>query len=69
MTHILKDAIERSQSFDPKSIQEALLTTDVQGASGRIRFDSKGGVVKIPLFKTLHGIERVTLPDSPVTNN
>jgi branched-chain amino acid transport system substrate-binding protein len=54
--YIFKDAIERAQSFDPKRIQETLLTTDVRGASGRIQFDGEGGVVKTPLFKGLRRI-------------
>jgi branched-chain amino acid transport system substrate-binding protein len=57
--YVYKDAIERAQSFDPAVLKNTLLTTQYNGASGAIRFDSKGGVIKTPIFKHLKGSERI----------
>lgn len=59
--YVYKDAIERAQSFEPKQLEQALLKTNMTGASGAITFDSKGGVVKTPIFKRLRGHRRVAL--------
>jgi branched-chain amino acid transport system substrate-binding protein len=59
--YVYRDAIERAQSLDPNILKTTLLTIQRSGASGVIRFDSKGGVIKTPLFKQLRGSERVRL--------
>lgn len=59
--YLYKDAIERARSFDPKVLQGALLATELPGASGLIRFDQKGGVIKSPIFRQLRGVERARL--------
>jgi branched-chain amino acid transport system substrate-binding protein len=59
--YVFKDAIDRAQSFEPKLLEQARLTTNLTGASGTITFDSKGGVVKTPIFKRLQGRQRVAL--------
>ncbi len=45
--YVYKDAIERAQSFEPDVLKNAILTTQHIGASGAIRFDSKGGVINL----------------------
>jgi ABC-type branched-subunit amino acid transport system substrate-binding protein len=57
--YLYKDAIERAKGFDLNAIKRELLATQMQGASGPIKFDSKGGVVKTPIMKKLQGAERV----------
>jgi len=57
--YFYKDGIERASSTDPRLLQAALLKTELQGASGTIRFDSEGGVIKRPVFKHLVGSKRV----------
>ena len=61
--YVYKDAIEQSQSVDPKILINTLLSTQRRGASGTIQFDGKGGVIKTPIFKGLQGNARVRLPE------
>jgi branched-chain amino acid transport system substrate-binding protein len=61
--YVYKDAIERAQSFDANLLQKALLSTNRTGASGTIRFDSQGGVIKSPIFKQLKGLLRVSISE------
>jgi ABC-type branched-subunit amino acid transport system substrate-binding protein len=60
--YFYKRGIESARSSEPRLLQEALLKTEFKGASGEIRFDSKGGVIKQPIFKRLEGDRRVTIP-------
>jgi len=57
--YFYKNGIERLGSTDPKLLQKVLLESELLGASGTIRFDSKGGVIKKPVFKRLLGSKRV----------
>ena len=57
--YVYKSAIERAKGFDLNAIKREMLATQMQGASGPITFDSKGGVVKTPIIKKLQGSERV----------
>ena len=44
----LTTAIISARSTDALPVQNALLHVDFQGASGRVRFDEKGGIVREP---------------------
>lgn len=57
--YVFKRAIEEAQSFEPKTLQNVILNTTLTGASGAIRFDSQGGIIKSPIFKRLKGTRRV----------
>ncbi len=59
--YLYKDAIERAKSLDREAIKVAMLTTYLPGASGLIRFDRHGGVIKTPVFRQLKGTSRVPL--------
>jgi ABC-type branched-subunit amino acid transport system substrate-binding protein len=58
LVYLYKNAIERVGSTDPLKLRDAILATEMTGASGPIRFDSKGGVIKTPIFKRLSGKSR-----------
>jgi branched-chain amino acid transport system substrate-binding protein len=46
----LSKAITLAESTDPALVAEALLKVQFEGASGKIVFDGKGGVVREPLI-------------------
>jgi branched-chain amino acid transport system substrate-binding protein len=58
IVYLYKNAIERVGSTDPLKLRDAILATEMTGASGPIRFDPKGGVIKTPIFKRLSGKSR-----------
>ena len=47
---VIADAIQRTKTFDISVVKEAMLKSDYSGASGKITFDAKGGVVKTSQF-------------------
>lgn len=53
--YVLKDAIERAESYDSMAIQGALATTDYLGASYKIKFTSEPNVWTHPIFGYPYG--------------
>ena len=47
------DAISRAGSLDPNRIREALVTTNVHGATGNHTFDATGDAVKTAFIKNV----------------
>ena len=60
---LYKIAIEKSGSIDPKRVRAEMLQADFVGASGRIVFDEKGGVVRSPSFYMVKGGKNELLND------
>ena len=46
----LKMAIEQSQSFEATNVAKSLLNVQFQGASGKIKFDPQGGIIRQPVL-------------------
>ncbi len=48
-------AITQANSFDPLIVKKTLSNVNYEGASGKIIFDGKGGVIKTPVFWRVAG--------------
>lgn len=61
---VFVDAFERSQSFDPKTVRDAIAETDMQTFYGNIKFDETGKNIAKPmvLYQIQDGNYRVVAP-------
>jgi len=55
-------AIEQSGTFEPTVVRKAILSLELEGASGRLRFDKEGGALRDPLLRVVRGENLVALP-------
>lgn len=60
---VLAHGVVNAAELDVGKIRSALVRMRHDGASGEIRFDSKGGVIKTPHIMKLSGEERVRAPE------